>query len=203
MLKAVMRKFDASHVPIPRLAPTNLDAEDSPVDLEIGAGQGYHAITYARSHPNRILIAIERTINRYHQLHRRHLAHGALKNLIPIHADALSIVTHILRPCTVDRIFILYPNPYPKGKQANLRWHNMPFASELLNKLKIGGELIIATNVSSYAEEAASVWTTTWNLGLEEFNPISEVSTPRTHFEKKYLARKQTCYNLRFKKNLP
>lgn len=194
-----MRAFDASH--IPKIAkPENLgEALNHPhLELEIGAGQGLHAVMYCLRHPDRNLIAVERTENRFKQLLRRFEDHGRPGNLFPVRADAVALVSHWLQDQSLDRVFLLYPNPYPKAKQANLRWHNMPFTKLLLQKMKPGAQLIMATNILSYKEEAVSVLTKTWGLPLLSEKAVTPLAPPRTHFEKKYLERGETCWNLVF-----
>lgn len=194
-----MRSFRNEKIPSPRLNTSFVEAWTYPfVDVEIGAGQGLHAIRYAQAHPERALIAIERTHNRFAQLERRSKAHSDLENLFPVHADAVSVFVHQFSDHSVDRIFLLYPNPYPKPKQANIRWHNMPFMDCLKCKLKIGGELILATNIASYAEEAERQMLVEWRFQLRSKSVIDSSMLPRTHFEKKYLARGETCWNLVF-----
>lgn len=194
-----MRAFNALHIPRPDLPAERRALFERPnLDLEIGAGQGLHAIQYCSAHPDRTLIAIERTHTRFAQLVRRLNAHPTLTNLVPIQADAVSLVTHYLRDESLGRIYLLYPNPYPKAKQANLRWHNRPFMSELIRKLAPNGKLILATNIPSYADQARETLVDTWRLTLAEDRPIGAGEPPRTHFEKKYLARGEPCRNLVF-----
>lgn len=168
------------------------------VDIEIGAGQGLHAVRYAQANPNRHLIAIERTATRFQQLARRHAAHPRLTNLFPIHADALSIFVHKIPTQSIERIFLLYPNPYPKEKQANLRWHNMPFMMLLKSKLKPGGSLVLATNIEDYAGEAEEKMIADWRFQLRTKQILGRADVPRTHFEKKYLERGESCWNFEF-----
>lgn len=171
-----------------------------PLDLEIGAGAGLHAVQYCSMNPERTLLAVERTHAKAARLLSRRQRHPALTGLVPLHADAVSIVTHELPDASLERIFILYPNPYPKTKQANQRFHNMPFMGELLRKLKQGGELHLATNLEWYADEAQSRLQEVWKLSLKKRARV-QPGAPRTHFEKKYLARNETCYDLIFTKD--
>ena len=174
-----------------------------PLDLEIGAGVGFHALQYARQNPERQLIAIEHTREKYQKFERRWCNHleqkGEPQNLIPVHANAISWVAYSLMPESVERIFLWYPNPEPKNK--NKRWVNMPFMSCLLEVLQTGGELSMATNIESYALEAKEQMQSVW-----EMKPLGEKHlregdiTPRTHFEKKYLARGEVCWDLKWKK---
>jgi tRNA (guanine-N7-)-methyltransferase len=196
-----MRAFNPALVPRPEF--TALVANvffQTNLDLEIGAGQGLHAVRYCQAHPERTLLAVERTHTRFGNLATRRLSHPDLTNLVPLHADAISIVTHFIRDHSLGKVFLLYPNPYPKAKQANLRWHNMPFLKLLHRKLMPQGELILATNKEYYAREAQLKIPGTSPMTLEDVQLLGEDVTPRTHFEKKYLARGERCWNLVFRK---
>ncbi len=194
-----MRLFKPQHIPKPRLLPDLDSALAHPhVDVEIGAGQGLHAIRYATENPHRNLIAIERTSTRFQQLARRRASHLSLNNLFAIHADAISVFVHAIPDASIENIFLLYPNPYPKEKQANLRWHNMPFMNFLKTKLKTGGQLILATNLENYAVEAERSMIADWRFQMRAKEIFSKGRVPRTHFEKKYLERGENCWNLTF-----
>lgn len=86
---------------------------------------------------------------------------------------------------SLSKIFILYPNPEPHN--ANQRWLNMPFFEFLLSRLKVGGELILATNIADYADEALQKAVDIWQLPTQKTTVPSD--SERTHFEVKYLAR--------------
>jgi tRNA G46 methylase TrmB len=196
-----MRAFNQGKVPFHPLPSILAEAVTrSPLDLEIGAGQGLHAVQYCHNNPRRSLIATERTNTRFAQLKRRSLAHPELNNLFAVQADAVSAVTHWLQDDSLDRVFLLYPNPYPKTKQANLRWHNMPFMQILSAKMRSGAELILATNIESYMNEAQDKMQNTWRFRLLSCAVLGPDHVPRTHFEKKYLARQERCWNLVFQK---
>ena len=111
-----------------------------PVDLEIGCGVGFHPIRYALAHPERRLVAIEHTHEKFMKFARRvenHRAGGeSLTNLFPLHANAIGWVSRLEDRECFERIFLLYPNPHPKAKQANRRWFRMPFMARLLETLK-------------------------------------------------------------------
>lgn len=196
-----MRSFDSSQVP-ETTSDVLFPSVDAPVDLEIGCGVGLHPIRYAQRHPQRVLIAIERTKTRFSRFESRLRGHPGVANIVPVHDDAVRWITHRVPEDSVDRIFLLYPNPYPKARQQNKRWHNMPFMGRLLSCLKPGGSILLATNIQSYAKEATDVMVESWGVELKDEHVYRPGDLPdggaRTHFEKKYLARGLRCFELRF-----
>ncbi|HVJ65446.1 MAG TPA: SAM-dependent methyltransferase [Bdellovibrionota bacterium] len=202
-----LRPFRADHVPTPRESSAILELArgHEGLDLEIGCGVGMHAIRYARENPRRFLVAVERTQEKFRGFASRLAHHEALPNLLALRDDAVSIVTHAIPAGALDRVFLLYPNPYPKESQANKRWPRMPFLTRLHASLKSGGTLTLATNEAFYAAEARE-WLT--GLGLfdlatdREFRlaDVGSIELPvaRTHFEKKYLRAGQSVYDLTF-----
>lgn len=193
-----MRAFDPTRIPPLQTAVQAWlpEFKSKPIDLELGAGAGLHAIRYSRENPERTLIAIERTSKAERMLSRA-ANHPELKNLIAIRADAIHWIALNVPPESIECCFILYPNPYPKSRQKNLRWHNMPFMGFLKTRLKPYGKIITATNEDFYAEEAANLMSG-WGFKVVEDQIIDPLQTPRTHFEKKYLARGLRCRNLIF-----
>ena len=158
------------------------------------------------------MIAIERTRTRFAAFERRRERHQQLGretgNLLAVHADAVAWVTHALGPASIDRVILLYPNPYPKNSDRGKRWHAMPFMRKLIETLKPGGELRLVTNERFYSDEAGRFMREIWGLdevealcfSAFELPPKIASQVPRTHFEKKYLARGETCYERLWKK---
>lgn len=196
-----MRPFDPTKVPKPSATiPFDICRAFSAIDLEIGSGVGRFAVQRAKDHRDRAIIAIEKTIERFGKFKRRAANHPGLTNLFPVHGEAASVVTHFIPPESIDQIFLLYPNPYPKLKQRNLRWHNRAFTGFLIDRLKPGGTLTLATNIEDYYDEALEAFSRVWHLDVVEHRKLTRFDEPRTHFEHKYMARDEDCWNLIFKK---
>ena len=90
----------------------------------------------------------------------------------------------------VKKHYILYPNPWPKSKHIQRRWHGSAVFPTLI---AIGEQIILRSNWRLYLEEfqlAADV------AGL--IGTISEVNDdePLTPFEAKYIASNQQCWQL-------
>jgi tRNA G46 methylase TrmB len=203
-----MRPFDASKIPVPEAyedfrLPSGYDA----YVLEIGAGAGWHAVSRARAHPREFVMAVEHSHERFAKLEGRaeNSFEENARNLLPVHADAESFVVHCLPVNSLDHVFLLYPNPYPKAAQANKRWHNMPFMGALLARLKPGARLDFATNEDFYAAEFFETMLGTWKMKLVAQDRVSREADPDfrpgTHFEKKYYERGEMLHFVTLQKS--
>lgn len=163
--------------------------------LEIGAGKGKHAIKFARENPNNHLIAIERTRNKFNAFANQ-ADEQQLANLTPVHADAIAWTVHAIAPNTLAGIFILYPNP--EQHNPNQQWLNMPFFEFLLSRLKVGGKIILSTNIENYIDNAEQQAVSHWQLPTLREQVAAH--SQRTHFEVKYLARNETCWQITISK---
>ncbi len=198
-----MREFRSDKIPRPTFPEAFIPLlHRRPLDIEIGAGQGLHAVQYCLRHPERTLLALERTQNKFSALHSRKLNHPQLTNLLAVRADAIPVIHSLIADRSVENVFLLYPNPHPKHKQANQRWHRHPFIQCLHNKLIPGGALNLATNLQWYAEEAKDWLCRDGLFKLRKTEVLSRDFHPRTHFERKYLERGETCFDLVFERLL-
>lgn len=209
-----MRKFRADHLKWPAALEGGTEARrqldqwlqgELPLELEIGCGVGLHPLRSALAHPDRNFLALERTREKFEKFLRRYVNHGSPKNLLPLHADAVTVVALALPSHCLSHVDLLYPNPYPQNPAA--RWMRMPFMEVLLDRLKPGGTLRLATNLQGYAEEAQAYAKSAWALELLEKGELRGMSTeqgqpcvPLTHFERKYLERGETCTHLIWRK---
>jgi len=177
---------------------------DVPVDLEIGCGVGWHPIQYSQKNPERVLVAIEQTTEKFAKFNSRVEANArlgrSLENLIPVHADAVAWVTAFVPEECLDRVLLFYPNPNPKNSAA--RWVRMPFFGHLLTKLRPGGVISFRTNEPGYAEEVREYGSRVWGLSLSVNRSFSSkdtaLSESLTHFERKYLEAGDTCFQIDF-----
>lgn len=199
-----MRQFQASQVPrifqFPFFGDARIyQAPKDSTDLEIGCGVGLHPIQYSLRHPDRYLIAVEHTHNKFAKFQRRFLNNGSPKNLLGINTNAISFVTHELETSCIENVLLHYPNPEIKNPAK--RWFRMPFFSEILRVLKPEGSITLTTNIEAYFSEALKFANSDWHLALVSSKKIKLGDrTPITHFEKKYLNSGQICYEAQFKK---
>lgn len=196
-----MRDVQLDRIPPARIDRNHLArflGRPGPFDLEIGCGAGWHPLQRALHSPERNLIAIERTVEKFRSFESRIRRHPPLPNLHPLHADATAVLAHDLPRELFETVFLLYPNPEPKNPAQ--RWIRRPFFKKIIESLRPEGRVVFATNENSYFEELIIHGPTTWGL-----KPISsrqirrdEAAQARTHFEKKYLERGETCHEVIF-----
>ncbi len=171
-----------------------------PLVVEIGCGVGLHPIRYASEFPEKNLIAIERTGEKFARFAGRLDHHPSLHaRLAAVHADAIHFLDRELPNASIDEAWILYPNP--EIKKASQRWFQMPFTARLLELMKPGGRLFFATNIESYANEVREL-APSFGLVSELDLKVSKETHPdfktRTHFEKKYFERGETLHSFEY-----
>ena len=94
---------------------------------------------------------------------------------------------------TLQKHFILYPNPYPKSKHLKRRWHGHPVFPILL---ALGGELELRSNWQVYIDEFCTA-TNFVKEGLCQGVESFQADSPLTLFEKKYQESGQELYRCR------
>ena len=183
-----IRQFQAQRMHAPR----DFQAiSNEPICVEIGAGKGKHALLFSGQNPNKKLIAVERTREKFLAMQKQHGIEGQ-SNFQPVHADALPWVVHALFPAQIEQFFILYPNPEPHNPAQ--RWLNMPFFEFLVSRLQVGGTITLASNIPEYIEEAQKQLIDVWKLPFVK--EVIPATSARTHFEIKYLERGELCQQL-------
>ena len=140
--------------------------------LEIGAGTGQFFESMARLHPDKNLVALERDRMRGKRLARR-TEEAGLKNFLGIRGNAISALIKGVPQNSLERVYILYPCPWPKNSHRKHRWHFHPVMPHLLNALEPGGLIILASDQKFYVEEAHYVWEKQYGLEVLKAGEIS------------------------------
>lgn len=144
---------------IPTALPhTNIDASlrpealfnspDRPVWFEIGFGGGEHLAQQARLNPEINFIGCEPYINGMASLLVAIDKHK-LSNIRLYDGDA-RLLLEKLPDSSVERIFVLFPDPWPKARHHKKRLISEDSLELFRRKLKINGLLRIATDHEDY-----------------------------------------------------
>jgi tRNA (guanine-N7-)-methyltransferase len=120
------------------------------VRLEIGFGGGEHLLHEAKRHPEIGYLGCDVYINGVAKLLAVIRAEGA-GNIRLHHGDAEPLLDWLPEQ-SLQRIDILYPDPWPKRRHWKRRFMQDDSLAALARILKPGGELRFATDIPSYAE---------------------------------------------------
>ena len=120
--------------------------------LEIGFGGGEHLAGQAAAHPYVLLLGAEPFLNGAASA-LRHIDEQALTNVRLHIGDARDLISGI-SDATIDRVFILFPDPWPKARHHKRRLVSSAFVAELARIVRKGGTVRFATDWADYANEA-------------------------------------------------
>ena len=167
-----------------------------------GFGSGEHLVSQAKAHPEIGFIGCEPYINGIVKV-LSSIEEGNIGNIRIYDDDAVHVISR-LSPKSVDRVFLLFPDPWPKKRHAKRRFVTRENADHLANIMKDGGELRIASDIGAYvrstlltfADHKAFAWVDdgphSWNIRTPDWPP--------TRYEQKALRADRKPVYLRFLK---
>lgn len=125
--------------------------------LEIGFGGGEHLVAQASAHPGQRFIGVEPFINGVASC-LRHVEESGVRNVRLHQGDARDVVAR-LPDASLDRVYILFPDPWPKARHHKRRLIQPDFLGELARVVKPGAEVRFATDWANYASWALEHFT--------------------------------------------
>jgi tRNA (guanine-N7-)-methyltransferase len=157
--------------------------------LEIGFGAGEHLAAMAESHPAVGFIGAEPYINGMAGLLAR--IHERSLGNIRLWPDDIRRLLPVLKPASLGRVFVLFPDPWPKARHHKRRLITPAFLDELARLMAPGGELRFATDDPGYLEWALERLVA--HLAFERLAPGDDphrrpADWPATRYEAKGLA---------------
>lgn len=117
--------------------------------LEIGFGGGEHLAAQAAAHPEQRFIGVEPFLNGVASC-LRHIEESGVTNIRLHHGDARDLIAR-LPDASLDLVYILFPDPWPKARHHKRRLIQREFLDELARVMKPGAEVRFATDWANYA----------------------------------------------------
>jgi len=186
--------------PPPADATALFDVPVRQVWLEIGFGGAEHLAWQARHHPEVGVIGCEPfeegVVKALTLIEDEHLPN------IRVHPDDARPLLRWLPAASLDRVFILFPDPWPKARHRKRRLVGTALLDQLARVMKPGAELRLGTDIGDYARTMLVAlmrhphfrWTAKqpadWRERPEDW--------PGTRYEAKALREGRRCTYLRF-----
>ena len=164
--------------------------------LEIGFGGGEHLAHQAALNPTISYVGAEPFLNGVAKL-MAEIAERKLTNLRVHYGDARPLL-EALPPESLERIYLLYPDPWPKLKQKKRRFVNPVNLVHFARVLKPSGQFWFASDIEDYA-----AWTREYVAESKLFTEEPDDSTPfenwvQTRYEAKAKREGRSSNYLRF-----
>lgn len=178
----------------------SVGGEEAAIWLEIGFGGGEHLLWQARENPAVGIIGAEpfedgvvRVLAAIEDEH--------LKNIL-VHADDARELLRWLPQGSLSRVFILFPDPWPKRRHQKRRLVNGHLLDLLSRVMRPGAELRIGTDIGDYARTILMAFQHcpdfVWCASRPEDWRERPADWAQTRYEQKALREGRRCYYLRF-----
>lgn len=184
------------------LDAATLFGDERPLWLEIGFGAGEHLAAQAAANRQVGLIGCEPFLNGVVGA-LNHIRDEGLDNVRLYMGDALDVLDR-LAPASLDRAFLLHPDPWPKARHAKRRFVNPGPLDVLASRLKPGAELRIGTDHPIYLR-----WTLMQMAARRDFEWLAETAAdwqtrpadwPPTRYETKARRLGHEVWYLRYRR---
>lgn len=168
----------------------------APLEVEIGFGNGEFLVRRAQEMPGRHFVGIEREWASLQRALRR-IAQAPAANVRLLLVDAHVALQRLFAPLALQRVYSLFPCPWPKERHAKHRLFSRAFLTLLNSRLQPGGEVLVVTDHEPYLrwvleQLPGSGFAGDWRVIAPHF---------RTKYERKWVAGgQQEFYELRLHK---
>jgi tRNA (guanine-N7-)-methyltransferase len=166
------------------------------VVLDIGFGGGESVITLALERPGQSIIGVEVHTPGIARVLADVETHG-LGNVRVVEGDAVLFLDRVPLGALAG-VRVWFPDPWPKVRQRDKRLVQLPVVTRLVDRLRPGGELHLATDVADYAVQMAAVCAAEPRLS----GGVVERPTwrPLTRFEQRGLDEGRTAVDLVYRR---
>jgi len=122
-----------------------------PLEIEVGCGKGRFLTSRASQNHDCDFLGIERMLDRV-RLFAGKCKRGKIDNARILRLEALYTFHYLLPAHHARRVYVFFPDPWPKKKHHSHRLFGPLFLNALWKRLEIGGRLEFATDHREYFE---------------------------------------------------
>lgn len=171
-------------------------AFNGPIILDACCGVGQSTRLLAKANPDALVIGVDKSAHRINRNVEEHFPEdiSGVDNFHIVRADLNDFYRLVAQAkWPVDKHYILYPNPWPKAKHIQRRWHGSAVFPQILS---IGKQIILRSNWQTYLDEFLLASQLAGREGKLSVLKIAQGQTPLTPFEAKFIASNQRCWQL-------
>ncbi len=179
-----------------RLPADAFCSTETPLEIDLGCGDGTFLLKMAEQHPNRHFLGVERLLGRVRKVCRR-AAKMNLKNLQVLRLESKYTLEYLLPLESVSRLHLLCPDPWPKAKHHKNRLVQQDFLHALDRILQPHGEFLFKTDHPEYFEWVVEEMETFGKFEQLEWSDDS-FFYPKTDFQVQWEAEGKVIQQLRF-----
>ena len=128
----------------------------APKILEIGFGMGDSTAAIAKANPQNDYLCLEVHTPGVGNL-LKVIGEQQITNIRIIQHDAVEVLRDMIGSDALDGVHIFFPDPWHKARHNKRRLIQSPFVAGLMEKLKSGGYIHVATDWQDYAEQVLAV----------------------------------------------
>jgi tRNA (guanine-N7-)-methyltransferase len=137
-----------------RLELETIFERNAPVHVDLGCGDGSFLCTLAQRMPDKNFLGIERLLNRVRTSARKT---ATLRNVRLLPVESSYAVRYLLPTESVERFYLLFPDPWPKRRHHRRRIVTPDFLSSIHLALQNDGSIYIATDDVDYFGEIKEI----------------------------------------------
>ena len=182
---------------IERLDLKKIFGRRAPLHVDLGCGDGWFLCVLAQRMPEKNFLGIERLAGRVRTAARKA---AKIRNVRVLRMESSYVVRYLLSPRSVDRFYLLFPDPWPKRRHWRRRIVTPELLKAISQALVQGGILLIATDHLSYFEKIKEVARA--NLDFAIVDPAS-VDLPPSRFARVFQQRGAPIHWLELRKVSP
>lgn len=179
---------------------------ERPLFVEIGFGYGHTLRHLTKLHPDANIVGFE-VSNECLVKAEKAIGRGDLPNVRVVFSRAETALHHLFTPGSIDALYINFPDPWFKARHERRRLIQRDTLDAMVNRMKPGAPLFLATDITAYAEMSAELLADTPGLSNQFSTPWvnhwRDDLLPRavTKYEARGLQEGRDCYYFYYRRN--
>lgn len=171
-LARVTARRDALHADLAKLLPPH-----QPMVWEIGSGHGHFLVQYAQAFPERFCVGVDIIRDRLNRSGKKR-DRARLINCHFVQAEAREFLDALPTGITLQEVWILFPDPWPKKRHHKNRILQAGFLESLASRAGEGARLYFRTDHTEYYQAAAAAFSDlkTWRIDPAALWPLEQVT---------------------------